>query len=155
MRKRTKGVLIRLTDDEFYDLTNWAQKCGISHEQYIRGIVLEREIPRPLLPSEFHETMKQLRAIKNNLNQLTRVANKTGLIYATTYRNESITLDIEILTIRKIVSRPIESNDNNINHTEEINDGNWIYKSRGLLLPNLKVKDQPKIVLTRLLWTKY
>lgn len=28
MRKRTKGVLIRLTDDEFYDLTNRVQNVA-------------------------------------------------------------------------------------------------------------------------------
>lgn len=120
MRKRTKGVLIRLTDDEVYDLTNRAQKCGISREQYIRLMILEHEIPRPLLPIEFHETIKQLRAIGNNLNQIAMVANKTGLIDATTYRYEKMKLDNEILNIRKIANRPIELNDNIINHMEEI-----------------------------------
>ncbi|MEG0408991.1 MAG: plasmid mobilization relaxosome protein MobC [Bacilli bacterium] len=80
MRKRTKGVLIRLTDDEFYDLTNRAQKCGISRERYIRLMVLGQEMPRPLLPIEFHEIIKQLRAIGNNLNQIAMVENITCAI---------------------------------------------------------------------------
>lgn len=116
MRKRTKGILIRLTDDEFYDLTNRAQKCGISRERYIRLMVLEQEMPRPLLPIEFHETIKQLRAIGNNLNQIAMVANKIGLIDATTYRHERMKLDKEILNIRKIASEPMELKVNNVNH---------------------------------------
>lgn len=77
-------------------------------------------MPRPLLPIEFHETIKQLRAIGNNLNQIAMVANKTELIDATIYRYEKMKLDKEILNIRKIASEPIELKVNNVNHMEEI-----------------------------------
>ncbi|MEG0959988.1 MAG: plasmid mobilization relaxosome protein MobC [Erysipelotrichaceae bacterium] len=120
MRKRVKGILIRVTDDEFRDLTSHAQERGISREQYIRVMVLEHKISRPLLPSEFHETIKQLRAIGNNINQIAMVANRTGAIDATMYRDERMKLDNEILNIRRIASEPMKLKVNNVNHMEEI-----------------------------------
>ncbi len=76
MRKRSKAVLLRLTEREHQHLKEQAALSGYSQEQYLRNLIAgEKMRPRPLV--EMVEIRRQLNAIGNNINQIARKANST------------------------------------------------------------------------------
>ena len=85
--KRNKEIKIRLTDDELNDLNKAVAKTGLSREEYLRTLI-KKIVPANKLYPDLIETIKQLRMIGNNINQLAVIAHKTGSIDVLKYRND-------------------------------------------------------------------
>jgi hypothetical protein len=72
-------INFRLTEDEVSALTKRAKECGYSREAYIRSVLIGR-VPRPMPPPDYHAMMRELHAIGNNLNQISRKAHVVGVM---------------------------------------------------------------------------
>lgn len=72
--KKTKAMLLRLTQDEFALLKEQSERTGRSMSDVIRAAWKKMRIVE-LPPADFTETVVQLRRIGSNLNQLNRAAN--------------------------------------------------------------------------------
>ena len=73
MRKRNVHVQVWLSESEAATLTKRAKKCGYSREAYIRSL-LDGRIPQPMPPPAYHDMMRELHGIGNNLNQIAQKA---------------------------------------------------------------------------------
>ena len=80
MRRRNRRFSLWLDDYEFDFLTKNARNTGLKKEQYIRKLIMQREI-RPRPPDEYAKLLRELSAIGNNINQLAYKANGLGIIH--------------------------------------------------------------------------
>ena len=71
--KKTKALLLRLTPDEIALLKEQSERTGRSMSDLIRAAWKKMKIVE-LPPSDFSETVVQLRRIGSDLGQLTRAA---------------------------------------------------------------------------------
>ena len=74
MKVRKRSVTIRLTDAEKAHLQTQADRAGLGVEPFVRSLIMGVEI-RPRPPDELPELIRQISAIGNNVNQITRIAN--------------------------------------------------------------------------------
>ena len=79
MLKRPILVRFHLNEEEATTLANRAKECGYSREAYIRSL-LDRRIPRPMPPPDYHAMMRELHGIGNNLNQVAQKAHILNVI---------------------------------------------------------------------------
>lgn len=98
MMKRTKEIKIRLSEHELDELNKAVVLSGLSREEYIRTL-LKKIVPTNKPTPELIETIKQLRLIGNNINQIAMIANKTGSIDTVRYKYDNEKLQREILKI--------------------------------------------------------
>lgn len=103
MRKRTHDIKIRLNDEELEYLDALVKKTGLSRESYIRDLI-NLVVPNEMPSEEFLETIKQLRRIGNNLNQIAMAANRNKWVNLVEYRSNVVKLQKEILSIKEIIS---------------------------------------------------
>lgn len=76
-RRRQKQIIIRLDDDEYNRIKQKADLAEKSVPGFLRDQALKTKIKWPLIPrAEAIEIIKQIKAIGNNLNQLTRKVNQ-------------------------------------------------------------------------------
>lgn len=76
-RKRQRVVTIRLSDRELEALQGKAEKVEMTVPGFLRELALKQAVRSPLIDREGAiEIGKQIRAIGNNLNQLTRYAHE-------------------------------------------------------------------------------
>lgn len=81
MRKRPIQIILRLNEQERDHLKAQVALSGYSTEQYLRCLIAgENMCPRP--PNELAEIKRQLAAIGNNINQLTRLSHIRGSVKA-------------------------------------------------------------------------
>ena len=73
--KKTRALLLRLTPDEFALLKEQSERTGRSKSDVLRAAWKKLKIVE-LPPTDFAETVVQLRRIGNDLNRLTRAANE-------------------------------------------------------------------------------
>ncbi|MEG0407543.1 MAG: plasmid mobilization relaxosome protein MobC [Bacilli bacterium] len=104
---RTKEIKVRFSEDELNKLNHLVLLSGLSREEYVRSI-LRKTIPSNKPTPNFIETIKQLRAIGNNLNQITMIAHKTGSIDILRYKHDMQKLETEIMHILSLYNAPIE-----------------------------------------------
>lgn len=79
MKKRTKGILVRFTEDEKKTVKNKALAAGYNVEAFCRESILYGAVaPRPSV--DFHEFTTQIRYLGNNLNQVTALAHTKGFV---------------------------------------------------------------------------
>jgi len=69
-------------------------------------MIINGYLPKASPPIAYHETIKELNYIGNNLNQIAKVANTTGIIDRNYYVEQSKKLESEILKINKAVVIP-------------------------------------------------
>ncbi len=81
MKKRTIRFEVRFTKDEITAVQNKAKKCGLSTSGYVRH-VLAGFSPVEKPDKEFYDTMRELSAIGNRINQLAAKANALNFIDA-------------------------------------------------------------------------
>lgn len=116
---RTKEIKVRLSNDEFQHLNELVKRSDLSRESYIRslcqGIILA---DKPT--DEMIEIIKQLRAIGNNINQLSIVANKIGSIDIMKFKYEYEKLQKQIQLIMIKISEPKKME---VEHGNNINMG--------------------------------
>lgn len=107
MRIREKQVTFWMTYDEYYNLKSKAEKVGYSISELVRMLASNYE-PREKPPEKFYESIKQIRAVGNSLNQLARKANALGFIDEPQYRKNVDNLNGFILDIKKEYLLPKE-----------------------------------------------
>lgn len=81
MKKRTREIKIRLTDEELADLNAKAGQTVFSREEFCRRAIAGKEVkqaPSPDIPI----LIRDIRRAGSNVNQLLRLAESTHLIDA-------------------------------------------------------------------------
>ena len=71
MRKRNHNLTVRLSDKELGQLEKNISRCGLTKSAYIRMAVcgyVPKEQPDP----DYFKMMRELNAIENNLNQISK-----------------------------------------------------------------------------------
>ncbi len=79
MRVREKQIVFRTTYEEYKEIKNKAEKVGLTLSDYIRSRAIGFE-PREKPTKDFFEAIKQIRMIGNNINQIARLTNETGVL---------------------------------------------------------------------------
>ncbi len=85
MRKRNKEVFFRLTEEEYEILKTKVDRTGLTMQSYLRHLIASIE-PKEKPSADFFETLKILRQISNNLNQIAAKAHSIGFIDALEYK---------------------------------------------------------------------
>lgn len=104
MMSRKKEIKIRLSEKELEILNHNVSLTGLSREAYLRSII-KKIVPANTPSVELVETIKQLRAIGNNMNQLVMIAHKTGSIDVMKYKNNHVRLENQIQEILRIMNQ--------------------------------------------------
>ena len=102
----TKRFLVNVTEEELKHIDECVELSNLSRSQYTR-MLYKKVIPRPCPSEELLETIRQLRRIGNNINQITFVANTTGNVDTNYFKECFIELQNEILSIKRIISQPL------------------------------------------------
>lgn len=110
MVKRNKTIKVRFTEDEYMELSKLISNTGCSREGYIRNIVKGLQ-PIELPSLELLETIKLLRNIANNMNQIAIVANSTGNINTDEYKSNYMELRKCINDIMILIRKPLKIGD--------------------------------------------
>ena len=79
MQMRQHQVLFRMSEEEFSTLRNYAEKCGMKREEYIRRVLLGAT-PREAPPADYYTLITELRRIGLNINQVLKVAYTKDII---------------------------------------------------------------------------
>ena len=90
MRKRNKAVTIRMTEEEFTALQRRIKESGRTQQSYIINAALTARISSAEeiatlkeISVSFGDLVRQLRGLATNVNQMARIANKSGTFPAT------------------------------------------------------------------------
>ena len=85
MRKRNHAITIRMSDEEYKFFQGRLSQTGQTQQSYILNaihgaIIVSSEEVKELqkLNKEFADTMRQLRGLATNVNQMAHIANGTG-----------------------------------------------------------------------------
>lgn len=100
MRAREKQVIFRITLDEYFELKNKADKVGLNISELLRCLISDFE-PREKPPEKFYESIKQIRGLANNMNQLARRANALGFIDELEYKKNADKVNQFIIEIKE------------------------------------------------------
>ena len=73
MRKRNKTIAIRCTEEEYRRVHRRAREHGMKLSDFVLRTALGKKI---IIAEGLQDVVRQQRAIGNNLNQLTRLANQ-------------------------------------------------------------------------------
>ncbi len=73
-----------MTGEELNYIQSQAVRSGFTVQEYLRRLVYDKPI-REKPPPEFHEVLKNLRQINNNLNQVAAKANSMNFIDTAKY----------------------------------------------------------------------
>lgn len=76
VRKKSKGVLIRLTEDEHERLLKIIEKSNLSQQEFCRRAVFDEKI---VIIEGLFKFTDELNRIGNNLNQLTKAVHQNEL----------------------------------------------------------------------------
>ena len=88
MRKRNVKKQYWINQVEAKELNRKSKLAGVNESDFFRMLIMKTELKEKPGP-EFYEFEKLMRAIGINLNQIARVANKTGDINKTYYEEEA------------------------------------------------------------------
>lgn len=76
--KRLKKITVRLSESEYIHLKEQSSITGLKMEPFIRNLIAGCNLkPRP--PDSYKDLVRELSAIGNNINQITRLANSAGI----------------------------------------------------------------------------
>ena len=101
-RKRNCRFLVSLSEKEMNRLTEQVCRTGLSRNAYIRQLLSGTQ-PKELPPVEYHEVLRNLRQIGNNMNQIAAKANATGLVDTAEYWKSVRWLEKEIGKIMEVL----------------------------------------------------
>lgn len=87
MRYRNKKKQFWFSFEESEVLAINSQKAGLSESEYIRKLVIGYKL-KEKPDSEFYETMKLMRSISNNLNQIAKKAHTLNYIDEVAYQKQ-------------------------------------------------------------------
>jgi Bacterial mobilisation protein (MobC). len=105
MRTRNIAVRARLNKSEHAFFVSQVRRSRLSQEAYIR-ILISGHVPREQPHVEYHELIRAMRFIGNNINQITARANATGYIDVKQFKAEAQHLRESILEIKRQVTAP-------------------------------------------------
>ena len=105
MRERSVLIQFLLNRMEADRLNNLVKRSGITRSSYLRQLI-NGVIPADKPPPDYYQMMRELHAIGNNLNQIARQANATGIVDADRYHKNVERLDEAITKITKAVVLP-------------------------------------------------
>lgn len=100
MRTRNIKKQVWLNKEEATKLKNKSKKVGLNESTYIRYCINEYPI-REKPDEQFYDYLKLLRNISNNINQIAKRNNATGILDISSYQKEQEKLDDFILKIKK------------------------------------------------------
>ena len=90
MRKRNKAITIRMTDAEYAAIQDRIRQSGRTQQSYIINAALTARISSAEeiatlkeISVSFGDLVRQLRGLATNVNQMARIANKSGTFPAT------------------------------------------------------------------------
>ena len=104
-RKRPYVIVVHLNEDEYALINKRVAESRLTREDYLRTLI-SGYVPNAKPHDDFLETIKQLRYIGNNLNQLAMIANKNHLIDSDQLKEEIQLLNNQISEIREKVYLP-------------------------------------------------
>ena len=78
MRRRSHVIPFRLNEREYRQLCEQVKTSGLSREEYLRSLILDKEI-HPRLCTHPAELVRQISGLCNNANQLAHRANSTSV----------------------------------------------------------------------------
>lgn len=91
-----------MSEREYKRITRRAKSCGLTKSAYVRQLIIGYK-PRESPPADYFAMTRELKEIGNNLNQLTFVANATGLIDEAAYYEEVVRLRDTLRRIEQAV----------------------------------------------------
>ncbi|MDO5571847.1 MAG: plasmid mobilization relaxosome protein MobC [Bacteroidales bacterium] len=100
-RNRNIKKQVWLNREEAIMLSKKSKKVGMNEATYIRNLLMNYE-PREKPDDRFYETMKQMRLIGNNLNQIARKVNSLGYIEESYYKKESEKWNEFMIKVKKV-----------------------------------------------------
>ena len=99
---RTQRLTLRLNEVEHRRITKRAKSCGLTKSAYVRQLIVGYK-PKESPPADYFAMTRELKEIGNNLNQLTFIANATGLIDEAAYYENVIHLRDSLRRIEQTV----------------------------------------------------
>ena len=81
MKKRTHGMLVFSTEDEFNALREKAKQAGLSGSEFVRRAVAGKEV-KQAPTADIPILIRDIRRVGYNVDQLIKIANSTHLIDA-------------------------------------------------------------------------
>jgi len=91
-RTRTHKKNFWFNDKEENELKRKSKEVGMTESDYIRNLVLGNELKQKP-DEEFYKSIKVIRSISHNINQLATKAHSLGFIDEREYKKEVIKLD--------------------------------------------------------------
>ena len=85
--KRNCRFEVRLTKDEYYELTKKSRKAGLSAGAYVRHAIAGTEV-REAPPADIPMLLREMRRIGYNVNQTLKRANSTGIVDMPQFRKD-------------------------------------------------------------------
>ena len=79
MSKRNCRFEVRLTREEYYDLTKKARKAGLTTGAFVRMAVAGQEI-REAPNADLPRLIREVRRVGANIDQILKIANSKGLL---------------------------------------------------------------------------
>jgi len=93
-RKKSKLIGVRVTPEEFREISQKADALNLSAAEMMRSLALKKRIKNPRLEKEAALALSaELRSAGVNLNQLAKVANRTG----------NVVVNDELADLRKVI----------------------------------------------------
>ena len=104
---RTRNIRVRtwLNQSEYAFFMRQVKRSGLPQERYLR-MLISGHVPREQPHVEYHELIRVMRLIGNNINQIAVRANTTGYIDAKQFKEEAQHLRESILEIKRQVTVP-------------------------------------------------
>ena len=78
-QKKTLRITVRLSQKEYYYISEGANKAGLGNATYLRNCGLGHQ-PKARLSNDELNIYKQLVKMSTNLNSLTKIANASGVL---------------------------------------------------------------------------
>lgn len=85
--KRNCRLDVRLTKDEFYDLTKKARKAGITTSAFVRHAIAGTEV-KQAPPADVPVLIRELRRVGYNVDQTLKRANSNGFVDMPQFRKD-------------------------------------------------------------------
>ena len=100
MRHRNKKKQFWFSNEECEVLATNSQKAGLSESEYIRKLLMGYKL-KEKPDDRFYETMKLMRAISNNLNQIAKKAHSLNYVDELAYKKQCDKLQDFIEEVKK------------------------------------------------------
>jgi len=114
MKADTKSLHIRLTEQEYAQLSRFSQKSGMSKSTYIK-LILNGVHPKEQPPSEYFMMMKELYLAARNLNYLIEYFRRTYDFNPTSFFEDYLLFSETLDRIQETVGK--YNNEDNVKET--------------------------------------